>query len=109
MKKVKRFDSSLFIGPSYFFCDGAQLYLTFQRIFCTLKNLGSPETIVLWKFKGLSVKKLNTPSTTENLPSPSISWYANSNFCLVFKGSCLKQNNATYTSPKRIFFLLLMN
>ena len=109
MKKLKRFDLSLFIGPSYFFSYGAQLYLTFQPIFYTLKNLGNPETIVLWKFKGLLVKKLNTPSTTENLPSPSISWYANSNFCLVFKGSCLEQKNATYTSPKRIFFVLFMN
>ena len=28
-------------------------------------------------------------------------------FCLVFKGSCLKQKNATYTRPNRIIFFIV--
>ena len=40
--------------------------------------------------------------TTENSLSPTIKWYDNSKFCLVFKGSCSKQKNATYTPPNRI-------
>ena len=32
--------------------------------------------------------------------SPSINWYGDSNFCLSFKGNCLKQKiSATFTSP----------
>ena len=33
----------------------------------------------------------NTPTTTDNSLSLSVKWYGDSNFCLVFKWSCLKQ------------------
>ena len=36
----------------------------------------------------MSTKKV---TTTENILFPSIKWYENLNFCLVFKESCLKQ------------------
>ena len=81
--------SSLFIGQSYFFYDGEQLYLIFQTFHYTLKRLGNTEKNVSWK-------------STDNSLSPSIRWYENSNFCLVFKESCLKQENATYTPPNRM-------
>ena len=54
------------------------------------------------KSRGFSAEKLTTPITTYNSFSPSIKWHGNSFFCLVFKGSCLKQKHATYTSPNRI-------
>ena len=54
---------------------------------------------VSWKSKGFLAKKLTTPTTANNSLSPLIKWYTNSNFCLVFRGSCLKQKNATYTPP----------
>ena len=53
--------------------------------------VGDTEKIVSWKSKGLSIEKLITPTTTDNSLSPSINSYGNSNFYLVFKGSCLKQ------------------
>ena len=37
---------SLFIGQSYFFNDGAQLYLIFQTLYHTLKRLEDTEKIV---------------------------------------------------------------
>ena len=80
-KKLQTFDSSFFIGQSYLFNDGAQLYLIFQPLYYTLKILGDIEKFVSWKSKGLSTKKLTTPTTTDNSLSPSISWYANLNFC----------------------------
>ena len=55
----------------------------------------------------MSAKKRTTHSTTDNSLCPSIKWYGNSNSCLVFKGSCLKQKNATYTPPKRINFFIV--
>ena len=70
--KLQTFDSSLFISQSYFFNDGAQLYLIFQALSCTLKRLGDTEKVVSWKSKGLSAKKLTTPTTTDNSLSPSV-------------------------------------
>ena len=64
----------------------------------------------------MSGKKCTTPTTTDSLSS-SIKWYGHANFCLVIKGSCLKQNknppksnnnkNATYTPPNRINFFIV--
>ena len=53
-KKLQTFDSSLFIGQSYFNNDGAQLYLMLQPLYYTLKKLGETESVVSWKSKGLS-------------------------------------------------------
>ena len=49
------------------------------------------EKVVSWKSKDLSTENLTTPTTTDDSISPSIKWYKNSNFCSIFKGSCLKQ------------------
>ena len=62
----------------------------------TFKRLGANEKVVSWKFRGFPAKKLTTPTTTDNSLSPSIKSYQDSNFCLVFKGSCLKQRGATF-------------
>ena len=56
------------------------------------------------KSKGLSAQTLTTLTTTDNSVSPSIKWYRNSNFCLVFKESCLKQKSRTYILPYRTSF-----
>ena len=85
-----------------------ELNLIFQTLHYPLKRLSDTEKIVSLKSKGLSAKKLTTPTTTDNSFSPSIKWYINSNFCLVFTGSCLKQKNSTYTRPYRIKFLLFI-
>ena len=49
-----------------------------------------------------------TPTINGNSLSPSIKWYRDSNFCLVFKGSCIKQKkNATFTPPNRIILFIV--
>ena len=40
MEKLQTYDSSLFIGQSYFFSDGAHFYLIFRTLYYTLKRLG---------------------------------------------------------------------
>ena len=55
----------------------------------------------------MSSEKLTSPTTTDNSLSPSIKWPKDSKFCLIFKGSCLNQKNATYTPNNRITFLIL--
>ena len=108
-KKPQAYDSSLFIGQSYFFNDGTQLSLSFQTVSYSLTRIAYTVKIVSWKSKGLSVKKLATATATDNSPSPSIKWYRNLDFCFVFKKSCLKQKNVTYIPPNRMIFLLFIN
>ena len=57
--------------------------------------------------KGLSTKKLTTPFTTDNIPTPTIKVDDDSKFCLIFKGSCLEQKHATYTPWNRIYFFIV--
>ena len=57
--------------------------------------------------KVCQLKNLASPTTTDDSLSPTIKWHGNSKFCLVFKGSCLKQINATYTPPNRINFFIV--
>ena len=58
LKKLQTFDSSLFIGQSYFNNDGAQLYLIFQSIYKTITTFsGLKDTISEWESKGLSNEK----------------------------------------------------
>ena len=89
-KKIQKFDSILFIGQSYFFNDRAQLYLIFEPLYYTLKRLGDTEKIVSRKSTGSLTEKYITLTTTDNSVCPSIRWYTNYNFGLVFKGSCLR-------------------
>ena len=109
IEKLQTYNSSLFIGQSYFFNDGAQPYLTFQPLYDTLKRLGDTEKVVSWKPKGFSAEKLTaTPTTTDNSLSPSNKWYGDSNFCLLVKGSCFKQKKiTTYATPNRINFYIV--
>ena len=62
-------------------------------LYYTLERLGDTEKNISRKSKGLLSKKLTTFTTTNNSLSPSIKWYGDSHFCLIFKGSCLKQTN----------------
>ena len=50
----------------------------------------------------MSAKKRTTPTTTNNSLSPSIKWYGNPRFCLVFKESCLIQKITISNPPNRI-------
>ena len=109
LKKLQTFDSSLFVGQSYFFSDGIQLYLIFQPLYYTSQILSNSENVISWKSKRLSPVKHTTPTTTDNSFSPTMKWHEESKFCLIFKGNCLKQKNATYTPNSRINFLLFMN
>ena len=58
LKKLQTFDSSLFIGQSYFNKDGAQIHLIFQPIRKTIITFsGLKDTISDWESKGLPNEK----------------------------------------------------
>ena len=90
VQNLQTIDSSLFIGQSNFFNDGAQLYIIFQPLYYTLERPGDNVKIASWKSKGLSTEKLISPITTDNSLPPSIRQCGNKTICLVFKGICLK-------------------
>ena len=96
----------LFIGQSYFFSDEGQLYLIFETPYYNFKRLGDTKKVISWKFKDSSTEKFATCTTTDNSLSLSIKWGKDSNFCLIFKGSCLKQKTGTFTPPNRINFVI---
>ena len=77
-----------------------QLYLILQPLYYTFKILGYTEKVASWKSKG--------STTNDNSLSPSVKWSKNSNFCLLFKGSCLKHKAHILFLQKK-FFLLFMN
>ena len=47
-----------------------------------------------------------TSFITDNSLSPTTKWNEDSKFCLIFKGSCLKQKNVTYAPNNRIKFFI---
>ena len=62
-KKPQKFDSSLFIGQSYFNNDGPQLHLIFQPIYKTITTFsGLSDTISEWESLGLSNEKFTCAS-----------------------------------------------
>ena len=104
---MKTFESSLFVGKSYFINDKAQLYLTFQPIYKTITIFSDlPNIVSEWEFKGLSNKKFRPPYTTNKALSPKLEW----NKCklrLKFEGGCLKQEDTVHVTPNNIVNLLI--
>ena len=96
MNKLKAFDSSYFIGKSHFGGDGTQNYLVFQPIYRYSRLITNISKILLWRSTGLSNKNFDPPNTNF---SPSID-YADNNISVKLSGSCLKQDNVTYTHEK---------
>ena len=61
------------------------------------------------KSKGFPAEKFTAPTTTDNSLSPSIKRCGNSNFCLVFTGSCSKKKKKKKaTPPNRIYIYIFI-
>ena len=101
MKKLKTFDSSYFIGKSYFEEDGTQNYLVFQPISRYFKIIANTDYVSSWKSKGLSNESITPPTTSNNSPTPALSYYG-TKIRLKFTGSCLKQDKITFTRGKTV-------
>ena len=95
LKELKTFDSSYFIGKSYFEEDGTQNYLVFQPLNKYFKKIASTDHVSSWKSKGLSAETINPPSTFDNSLTPALSYY-DTKTSVKFAGSCLKQSTISY-------------
>ena len=92
--KLQIYDSSLFIGQSYFNNDTAQLYWIFKPVYKTIKTFsGLKETISEWKSKGLSNEKLTCAYIANVSVHPKLIWIHNTRIRWTFKASCLRQDN----------------
>ena len=98
LKKLKKFDSSYFIGKSHFEEDGTENYLIFQSINRYFK-IGNSDYVLSWKSKGLSAESITPPSAPNNFLNPSLN-YLDAKIRVRFSGRCLKQDKSTYTHRK---------
>ena len=74
-KKLKKFDSSHFIGKSHFEEDGTQNYLLFQpmhRYFNQVNGVGSGSYIYSWKSEGSSDENITAPTTSHYKLNPEL-------------------------------------
>ena len=91
LDKLKTFDSSYFIGKSYFGEDGTQNCLVFQAMYRYFKMITNTDYISSWKSKGLSNEKVKPLTTSDNSLTPALHYYG-SKKRVKFTGSCLKQS-----------------
>ena len=99
MNKLKAFDSSCFIGKSYFEEDATQNYLVFQPINKYFNVIANTDCVSSWKSKGLSAETIKPPTTSDNSLTPAVSYYGTKTR-VKFTGSCLKQPKISYTHGK---------
>ena len=99
MKKLKTFDSSYFIGKSYFEEDGTPNHLVFQPLDRYLKTAANINYILSWKSKGLSNESIKPPATSDNNLTPLLIHYR-SKTKVYFDRACLKQDKVTFNHGK---------
>ena len=75
MKKVKKFDSSYFIGKSQLEEDVTQNYLVFQPISKYFKVIANTDYVSSWKSKELSAENITPPTTSDNSLAPTLSYF----------------------------------
>ena len=75
LNKLKTFDSSYFIGKSYFDEDGKQNYLVIQAINKYFKLITNTDYVSSWKSKGLSAETIKPPTTSDNSLTPELNYY----------------------------------
>ena len=96
LKKLKTFDSSYFIGKSHFEENGTKKYLVFKPMIAGVCN---DSFIYYWKSKGLSDERINPIKTPKHSITPNLDYY-DTKTRVKFNGSCLKQDEITYTHGK---------
>ena len=96
LKKLKTFNSSYFLGKSYFEDDGIQNYLIFQPKHRYFKIVSADnDTILSWRSKGLSSQSIKEPTAPNKLLNPSLD-HVGSRIKVNFIGDCLKQERLDF-------------
>ena len=93
-KKLKIFDSSYFIGKSYFEEDGTQnnlVFLSMYRYFKRIAGVRNGKYVYYWQSKGLSDERINSITASNYSVTPFLDYYGTKTR-VEFSGSCLKQD-----------------
>ena len=90
LSELKTFDSGCFIGKSHFEEDGAQNYLVFQAMYRYFKMITNTDYISTQKSKELSAESIKPPTTSDNSPTPALSYY-DTKKRVTFTGTYLRQ------------------
>ena len=69
------FDSSYFVGQSYFEEDGTPNYLVFQPLNRYFKAVTNTNYISSWKSKRFSDENIKPPTTSDNSLTPLLNYY----------------------------------
>ena len=99
LSHLKTFDSGYFTGQSHFEEDVTQNYLVFQSMYRYFKTITNMDHISSWKSKGLPAESIKPPTTSDNILTPSLSYYG-TKARVKFTGRCLKQSKISYTYGK---------
>ena len=99
LNKLKTFNSSYFIGKSHFEEEGTQSYLLLQQLNKDFKVITNTDYVSSWKSKGLSAGSIKPLTTSDNIPTPALSYYGTKTR-VKFTGSCLKQSKISYNHGK---------
>ena len=106
VKKLKANDLSYFRGKQYFDEeDGKQNYLVFlpmKRYFKLSSVVGVIDRVLSWQSKGASNDSIKPPATSNNSPTPELSYYNVTRTRVKFKENCLKQSNFTFNHNKML-------
>ena len=108
LKKLKTFDSSYFIGKTYFQEDGTQNHLVFQPLNKYFKVIANTDYASSWKSKVLSAETIKPPTTSDNSLNPAVSYYGTKTRVKCTR-SCLKQSTISYTHGKVVNIYYFMN
>ena len=97
LKKLKTFDSSYYIGKSYFEEDDTANYLVFQALQKYFKVGAGVNFYYLlsWTSKGLSNESIKPPTTCDNSLTPTLYYYVTKKR-VYFDRACLKQDKVTF-------------
>ena len=99
---MQAFDSSYFRDKSHFVdYDVTPNYLVFQPMYKYLKKNGNTDFILLWKSNGLPDEIIKSPSSSNNSLAPVLH-YIDNKTRINFYGSCLKQDEITFTHGKTV-------
>ena len=99
MKNLKTFDSSYFIGKSYFEEDDTPSYLVFQPLDRYFKLTANTDFILPRKSKGLFAESIKRSTTSNNSLTPILD-YCGTKTRVWFDGDCLKQDKVTFNHRK---------
>ena len=85
-----------------------QNYLVFQPVYNFLKTFANGNKVTSWKSKGLSDEGIKPPSMSGNSLNPGrIAYIDNAKIRVKFDGSCLKQENVTFTHKQSVIIYIV--